>query len=79
MRGFHGRTLGALSATGKRACREPFEPLLPGVRFAPFNRLDAMESAVDGETAAVIPEVIQGEGGAIPGDEDYLRSVQSLC
>jgi acetylornithine/LysW-gamma-L-lysine aminotransferase len=79
MRSFHGRTLGALSATWHKAYRQPFEPLLPGFSFVPYNKLDRMEAAVDGETAAVILEVVQGEGGVIPGDGDYLRGVQALC
>jgi acetylornithine/LysW-gamma-L-lysine aminotransferase len=79
MRGFHGRTLGALSATWRKAYREPFEPLGPGFEVVPYNRLAAMEKAVDGETAAVILEVVQGEGGVILGDGDYLRGVQELC
>ncbi|MGD8627096.1 MAG: acetylornithine/succinylornithine family transaminase, partial [Anaerolineae bacterium] len=79
MRGFHGRTLGALSATWRKAYRKPFEPLLPGFSFVPYNKLDRMEAAVDGETAAIILEVVQGEGGVIPGDGDYLRGVQALC
>jgi acetylornithine/LysW-gamma-L-lysine aminotransferase len=79
MRGFHGRTLGALSATWRKEYRQPFEPLVPGFEFAPYNRLERMETAVDGETAAVILEVVQGEGGVIPGDVGYLRGVQELC
>jgi acetylornithine/LysW-gamma-L-lysine aminotransferase len=79
MRGFHGRTFGALSATWRKLYRQPFEPLLPGFEFVPYNRLERMEQAVDTETAAVILEVVQGEGGVIPGDGDYLRGVQALC
>ena len=79
MRGFHGRTFGALSATWRKDYRQPFEPLLPGFEFVPYNRLERMEQAVDEETAAVILEVVQGEGGVIPGDGDYLRGVQALC
>jgi acetylornithine/LysW-gamma-L-lysine aminotransferase len=79
MRGFHGRTLGALSATWRREYRQPFEPLVPGFEFVPYNRLGRMEQAVDEQTAAVILEVIQGEGGVIPGDGAYLRGVQALC
>lgn len=79
MRGFHGRTFGALSATWRRAYREPFEPLVPGFSFTPYNRLERMEQAVDEETAAVILEVVQGEGGVIPGAPDYLRGVQAIC
>lgn len=79
MRGFHGRTMGALSATWHKAYRSPFEPLVPGFAFVPYGRLEHMEEAVDGETAAVILEVVQGEGGVNPGDGDYLRQVQALC
>jgi len=79
MRGFHGRTFGALSATWRKPYRQPFEPLVPGFEFVPYNRLARMEQAVDEETAAVILEVVQGEGGVISGDGEYLRGVQSLC
>jgi acetylornithine/LysW-gamma-L-lysine aminotransferase len=79
MRGFHGRTFGALSATWRKQYRQPFEPLVPGFQFVPYNRLGRMEQMVDKETAAVILEVVQGEGGIIPGDGEYLRSVQALC
>ena len=79
MRGFHGRTFGAVSATWRREYRQPFEPLVPGFEFVPYNRLERMEQAVDEQTAAVILEVVQGEGGVIPGDGHYLRGVQALC
>jgi acetylornithine/LysW-gamma-L-lysine aminotransferase len=79
MRGFHGRTFGALSASWRKTYRQPFEPLVPGFEFVPFNRPERMERAVDGQTAAVILEVVQGEGGVIPGEGDYLRGVQALC
>ena len=79
MRGFHGRTFGALSATWRKEYRKPFEPLVPGFAFVPFNRLERMQQAVDEETAAVILEVVQGEGGVVPGDGEYLRQVQALC
>ena len=79
MRGFHGRTFGALSATWRKQYRKPFEPLVPGFEFAPYNRLERMGQVVDEGTAAVILEVVQGEGGVIPGDGEYLRGVQALC
>ena len=79
MRGFHGRTFGALSATWRKPYRQPFEPLVPGFKFVPYNRLARMEQAVSESTAAVILEIVQGEGGVIPGDGDYLRGVQALC
>ncbi len=79
MRGFHGRTFGALSATWRKEYRKPFEPLVPGFTFVPYNRLESMEEAVDEQTAAVILEVVQGEGGVVPGDPAYLQGVQSIC
>jgi acetylornithine/LysW-gamma-L-lysine aminotransferase len=79
MRGFHGRTFGALSATWRKQYRQPFEPLVPGFEFVPYNRLERMEQAIDDDTAAVILEVVQGEGGVIPGDGEYLKGVQALC
>jgi acetylornithine/LysW-gamma-L-lysine aminotransferase len=79
MRGFHGRTMGALSATWNKGYREPFEPLVPGFEFVPHGNLARMEQAVDGETAGVILEVVQGEGGVHPGAGDHLRQVQKLC
>jgi acetylornithine/LysW-gamma-L-lysine aminotransferase len=79
MRGFHGRTFGALSATWRKQYRQPFEPLVPGFQFVPYNRLERMQQAMDEGTAAVILEVVQGEGGVNPGNGDYLRGVQALC
>lgn len=79
MRGFHGRTMGALSATWRKEYREPFKPLVPGFEFVPYNRLDRMAQAVDDETAAVIVEVVQGEGGVNPGSAEFLQGVESLC
>ncbi|MEE8391442.1 MAG: acetylornithine/succinylornithine family transaminase [Anaerolineae bacterium] len=79
MRGFHGRTFGALSATWRKQYRQPFEPLVPGFEFVPYNRLERMRQVVDKETSAVILEVVQSEGGVIPGDGEYLRGVQALC
>ncbi len=79
MRGFHGRTFGALSATWRKPYRAPFEPLVPGVEFVPYDRLERMVQAVDKETAAVLLEVVQGEGGVNVGDGDYLQGVQDLC
>ena len=68
MRGFHGRTMGALSATWNSAYRTPFEPLVPGFAFVPYGRFKPLDEAVDDETAGVILEVVQGEGGVNPGD-----------
>jgi acetylornithine/LysW-gamma-L-lysine aminotransferase len=79
MRGFHGRTFGALSATWNKAYREPFEPLVPGFRHAPYNNLEALSQAVNENTAAVILEVVQGEGGVHLGSAEYLRGAERLC
>ena len=77
--GFHGRTLGALSATWRPQYRQPFEPLVPGFVHVPYNDADALEEAIGEDTAAVILEVVQGEGGVIIGNGDYLRRAQALC
>lgn len=79
MRGFHGRTLGALSATWEKKYREPFEPLVPGFSHIPYNNLEALRSAVNETTAAVILEVVQGEGGVNPGQAEFLRGAQEIC
>jgi len=77
--GFHGRTLGALSATWRAEYREPFEPLVPGFSFVAYNDPADLEQAIGEDTAAVLLEVVQGEGGVKPGDGDYLRRAQALC
>jgi LysW-gamma-L-lysine/LysW-L-ornithine aminotransferase len=79
MRGFHGRTMGALSATWEKKYREPFEPLVPGYRHVAYNDLAALDAAINDQTAAVILEVVQGEGGVRPGTPDFLRGAQKLC
>lgn len=79
MRGFHGRTMGALSVTWEKTYREPFEPLLPGVRHVPYNNLERLAEALDDTIAAVILEPIQGEGGVHPAQPGYLAEVQRLC
>jgi acetylornithine/LysW-gamma-L-lysine aminotransferase len=79
VRGFHGRTLGALSATWEPDYREPFQPLIPGFTHVPYNRLDPLRAAVSDKTAAVIVEVVQGEGGVNPGSAEYLAGVQQIC
>lgn len=77
--GYHGKTIGALSTTGREKYRKPFEPLMPGPVFVEFGDSDAMTAAVDGQTAAVIIEVIQGEGGIHVAPDGYLRHIRSLC
>lgn len=79
LRAFHGRTFGALSTTWNRHYRAPFEPLLPGVTHAPFNNIAQLVAALDQNTAAVILEVVQSEGGVHPAEDGYLRAVQDAC
>jgi LysW-gamma-L-lysine/LysW-L-ornithine aminotransferase len=79
MRGFHGRTMGALSATWEKKYRQPFEPLVPGVTHVPYNDLAALDAAVTDQTSAVLLEVVQGEGGVHPGAPEFLLGAQELC
>jgi acetylornithine/LysW-gamma-L-lysine aminotransferase len=79
MRGFHGRTMGSLAATWDPRYREHFEPLPAGFRHVPYDNLDALEEAIDNDTAAVVLEVVQGEGGVRPASAAYLQSAQALC
>lgn len=77
--GFHGRTMGALSTTHKEKYRQPFGPLLPGVRFAQFNDLESAAEAISAKTCAVIVEPVQGEGGVNVATPEFLRGVRALC
>ena len=79
MRGFHGRTFGALSATWEKKYRSPFEPLVPGYKHFPYNDLEALEKTITDQTAAVLLEVIQGEGGVNPGKAEFLQGAQEIC
>ena len=76
---FHGRTLATLTATGQTKVQEGFEPLLPGFTYVPLNNLEALEKVVSDRTAAVMLELIQGEGGVVVADQAYLRAVRDLC
>ncbi len=77
MRGFHGRSMGALSATHKH--RDAYEPLLDGFDFVPFNNVDKLRAAVSDATAAVIVEIVQGEGGVRLGDAAFLAAAREVC
>ena len=79
MRAFHGRTMGSLSATWEKKYREPVEPLVPGFSHVAYNNLDALDAAINDSTAAVMLEVIQGEGGVNLGTAEYLTGAQRLC
>jgi len=76
---FHGRTTGSLSATFKPEYKNGFEPLLPGFGFVPFNDFDSLKELVNQNTAGIILEVIQGEGGINIGNADYFQKVRQLC
>ena len=76
---FHGRTMGALAATYKTHYREPFEPVMPGVRFAAYNDLATATELIDEQVCAVIVEPVQGEGGVHPADDKFLRGLRTLC
>ncbi|HAM45619.1 MAG TPA: aspartate aminotransferase family protein [Propionibacteriaceae bacterium] len=78
-RSFHGRTFGSLSVSWREEWRKPFEPLLPGVTFVDYNDLEAAAAAIDDQTAAVIVEPIQGEGGIRIPDADFLPGLRGLC
>ncbi|MCI2429099.1 acetylornithine/succinylornithine family transaminase [Candidatus Acetothermia bacterium] len=79
MRGFHGRTLGALSATWNPKYREPFEPLVPKFSFVPYGDITKLESAITEETAAVLLELVQGESGVHVASVKYIEAVRELC
>jgi acetylornithine/LysW-gamma-L-lysine aminotransferase len=79
MRGFHGKTMGALAATWGPEYQKPFAPLLPGFKHVPYNNLAKLEAATGDNTAAVLLEVVQGEGGVRIGDKEYFQNVRQFC
>ena len=76
---FHGRSMGALSVTGTEHYREPFEPLIGGVKFADFNDLESVKARITDKTCAIITEVVQGEGGIYPAQKEFLEGLRALC
>ncbi len=79
MRAFHGKTLGSLSATWDKKYRDPFAPLVPEFVHAPYNNTAEFEKAIDGQTAAVILEPVQGEGGVRPATPEFFRAIRKAC
>jgi acetylornithine/LysW-gamma-L-lysine aminotransferase len=79
MRGFHGKTFGALAATWGPEYQKPFEPMLAGITHVPYNNFAKLKESVTKDTAAVILEPVQGEGGVRVGDKDFFRAVRDLC
>lgn len=76
---FHGRSMGALSITGTKKYREPFEPLISGVSFADYNDLASVEAKITDKTYAIIVEAVQGEGGVYPAKKEFLQGIRDLC
>lgn len=79
LQSFHGRTMATLTATGQDKIKEGFYPLLDGFSYVPFNDIDALENEMDDTVCAVMLEPVQGEGGIIAADADYLKAVRELC
>jgi acetylornithine/LysW-gamma-L-lysine aminotransferase len=79
MRGFHGKTYGALSATWGEEYQKPFGSMMPGLKHVPFNNFQKLAETVNEETAAIILELVQGEGGVRVGDLSYFQQVRELC
>ncbi len=76
---YHGKTMGALAVTGREKYRKPFDPMVPGTKFAPFNDGEAMASLISDRTAAIIVEPVQGEGGIHVAQPGYLACLRKLC
>lgn len=76
---FHGRTLATITATGQTKYQEGFSPLPPGFKYVPFNDLDALKGAITDKTAAIMIELIQGEGGINVADKDYIWALRQAC
>ncbi len=79
MRGFHGKTMGALAATWGPEYQKPFAPMLPGVKHVPYNNPAKLEAAAGDNTAAILLEVVQGEGGVRVGQKEYFQKVREIC
>lgn len=76
---FHGRSMGALSVTGNAPYQDPFKPLIGGIKFADFNRIDSVKEQITDKTCAIIMETVQGEGGIYPATREFLTEVAAIC
>lgn len=76
---FHGRTFGAMTATAQASIHQDFGPLVPDFEYLPFNELPPLQAALDEKTAAVMMELVQGEGGVIPAEKEWVQQVAALC
>ena len=76
---FHGRTIGALSVTGNAHYRDPFAPLMDGVKFADFNDINSVKEKITEKTCAILLEPVQGEGGIFPAEQDFLDELRKIC
>ena len=76
---FHGRTIGALSVTGNAHYRDPFAPLMDGVKFADFNDINSVKEKITEKTCAILLETVQGEGGIFPAEQDFLDELRQIC
>lgn len=76
---FHGRTMGALAVTGKKAYREAFEPLIGNIKFASLNDIESVKSQISDKTCAILMETVQGEGGIYPAEKTFLEEVYRIC
>ncbi|RME68405.1 MAG: acetylornithine transaminase [Nitrospirae bacterium] len=76
---FHGRTMATLTATGQEKYQKGFEPLLPGFKYVPYNDIEAVKEAITDKTCAVMIEPIQGEGGIIVPDREYIQALRQMC
>ncbi len=79
LKSFHGRTMGAITATGQPKYQQDFAPLVPGFRYVPYNDLAAMDAVITDRTCAVLLEPVQGESGVYPATPEYLRGLRDLC
>ena len=76
---FHGRTMATIAATGQEKFQTPFNPMVPGFEYVPYNDIEAIKAAADSETGAIMLELIQGESGVHPADFDYVQAVRKFC